>query len=671
MASDAVTPDEIREGLSAFFADVDPANLTSDEIKPEELSTASEFTAARQLDAADFIIDSMDVVDDVPVQQYSSGVTDAEGLASSPVTDISLDELQLVEPLAADTDLIDADYVSSLEDVFDAAAEPESSAEQVDADEDELDGQLDSASKQVDADEDELDGQLDSASEQVDADEDELDGQLDSASKQVDADEDELGGQLDSASKQVDVDEDELNGQLDSALESVADAETGFAVAGAEVGDVMTGSEDIRVDASDHQFSVEKSGADESEAVSVTDTSLDELQLVEPMAAESDLIDADYVSSLEDVFDAAAEPESSAEQVDADEDELDGQFDSAAEQAGADEDELNVQFDSAAEQAGADEDELNVQFDSAAEQADTDEDELDGRLDSASENGVDAEMGSMAEAGDYGVSTDSREEPVDNDMPAQENSSENVTATEITAASITVSARDVLHPAEPLAEESDLSDADYTSSLEDVVDEVPVDESSVESSDSDERRAQAESTLDDVATDGETDWQAANNEGGDRENASISSNDNQNDTPIDDLNLRDVVMKDGVDIDLLADDADSADAFDSTVDEQDFDGQGFVDAGTSTTDLDQSIQVVAGELQPVVNSALVVKQKSAEVADYYPVTDPLDSTQSDFDLDIPNAPTPGGFLRRWYIRGAAFLKRMWRRIRPPKTDARA
>ena len=104
MASDAVTPDEIREGLSAFFADVDPANLTSDEIKPEELSTASEFTAARQLDAADFIIDSMDVVDDVPVQQYSSGVTDAEGLASSPVTDISLDELQLVEPLAADTD---------------------------------------------------------------------------------------------------------------------------------------------------------------------------------------------------------------------------------------------------------------------------------------------------------------------------------------------------------------------------------------------------------------------------------------------------------------------------------------------------------------------------------------------------------------------------------------
>ena len=634
MASDAVTPDEIREGLSAFFADVDPANLTSDEIKPEELSTASEFTAARQLDAADFIIDSMDVVDDVPVQQYSSGVTDAEGLASSPVTDISLDELQLVEPLAADTDLIDADYVSSLEDVFDAAAEPESSAEQVDADEDELDGQLDSASKQVDADEDELDGQLDSASEQVDADEDELDGQLDSASKQVDADEDELGGQLDSASKQVDVDEDELNGQLDSALESVADAETGFAVAGAEVGDVMTGSEDIRVDASDHQFSVEKSGADESEAVSVTDTSLDELQLVEPMVAESDLIDADYESSLEDVFDAAAEPESSAEQVDADEDELDGQFDSAA------------------------------------EQADTDEDELDGRLDSASENGVDAEMGSMAEAGDYGVSTDSREEPVDNDMPAQENSSENVTATEITAASITVSARDVLHPAEPLAEESDLSDADYTSSLEDVVDEVPVHESSVESSDSDERRAQAESTLDGVAADGEADWQAADNEGGDRENANIRYNDNQNDTSIDDLNLRDVVMKDGVDIDLLADDADSADAFDSTVDEQDFDGQGFVDAGTSTTDLDQSIQVVAGELQPVVNSALVVKQKSAEVADYYPVTDPLDSTQSDFDLDIPNAPTPGGFLRRWYIRGAAFLKRMWRRIRRSKTDAR-
>ena len=616
MASDAVTPDEIREGLSAFFADVDPANLTSDEIKPEELSTASEFTAARQLDAADFIIDSMDVVDDVPVQQYSSGVTDAEGLASSPVTDISLDELQLVEPLAADTDLIDADYVSSLEDVFDAAAEPESSAEQVDADEDELDGQLDSASKQVDADEDELDGQLDSASEQVDADEDELDGQLDSASKQVDADEDELGGQLDSASKQVDVDEDELNGQLDSALESVADAETGFAVAGAEVGDVMTGSEDIRVDASDHQFSAEKSDADESEAVSVTDTSLDELQLVEPMAAESDLIDADYVSSLEDVFDAAAEPESSAEQADAD------------------------------------------------------EDELDGRLDSASENGVDAEMGSMAEAGDYSVSTDSREEPVDNDMPAQENSSENVTATEITAASITVSARDVLHPAEPLAEESDLSDADYTSSLEDVVDEVPVDESSVESSDSDERRAQAESTLDGVAADGEADWQAADNEGGDRENANIRYNDNQNDTPIDDLNLRDVVMKDGVDIDLLADDADSADAFDSTVDEQDFDGQGFVDAGTSTTDLDQSIQVVAGELQPVVNSALVVKQKSAEVADYYPVTDPLDSTQSDFDLDIPNAPTPGGFLRRWYIRGAAFLKRMWRRIRRSKTDAR-
>ena len=129
-------------------------------------------------------------------------------------------------------------------------------------------------------------------------------------------------------------------------------------------------------------------------------------------------------------------------------------------------------------------------------------------------------------------------------------------------------------------------------------------------------------------------------------------------------------MQDGVDIDLFADDADLADAFDSTVDEQDFDGQGFVDAGTSTTDLDQSIQVVAGELQPVVNSALVVKQKSAEVADYYPVTDPLDSTQSDFDLDIPNAPTPGGFLRRWYIRGAAFLKRMWRRIRRSKTDAR-
>ena len=297
--------------------------------------------------------------------------------------------------------------------------------------------------------------------DRVDADEDELGGQLDSASKQVDADEDELGGQLDSASKRVDADEDELNGQLDSALESVADAETGFAVGGAEVGDVMTGSEDIRVDASDHQFSVEKSGADESEAVSVTDTSLDELQLVEPMAAESDLIDADYVSSLEDVFDAAAEPESSAEQ------------------------------------------------------ADTDEDELDGRLDSASENGVDAEMGSMAEAGDHSVSTDGMEELVDNDMPAQENPSENVTATEITAASITVSARDVLHPAEPLAEESNLSDADYTSSLEDVVDEVPVHESSVESSDSDERRAQAESTLDGVAADGEADWQAADNEGGD------------------------------------------------------------------------------------------------------------------------------------------------------------
>ena len=92
---------------------------------------------------------------------------------------------------------------------------------------------------------------------------------------------------------------------------------------------------------------------------------------------------------------------------------------------------------------------------------------------------------------------------------------------------------------------------------------------------------------------------------------------------------------------------------------------------SGTTDLDQSIQVVAGELQPVVNSALVVRQKVAEVAEYYPVTDSLDSTQSDFDLDIPNAPIPGGFIRRWYIRGAAFLKRMWRRIRPPKTDARA
>ena len=114
MASAAVTPDDIREGLSAFFADVDPASLTSDEIKPDELSTASEFTSARQLDAADFIIDSMDVVDDAPVQQNSSGVTDAEGLAASPVTDISLDELQLVEPLAADADLIDADYICLL-----------------------------------------------------------------------------------------------------------------------------------------------------------------------------------------------------------------------------------------------------------------------------------------------------------------------------------------------------------------------------------------------------------------------------------------------------------------------------------------------------------------------------------------------------------------------------
>ena len=64
MASAAVTPDEIRDGLSAFFADVDPATLTSDAIKPEELSTVSEFNSARQLDASDFVIDSMDVVDD-------------------------------------------------------------------------------------------------------------------------------------------------------------------------------------------------------------------------------------------------------------------------------------------------------------------------------------------------------------------------------------------------------------------------------------------------------------------------------------------------------------------------------------------------------------------------------------------------------------------------------
>ena len=460
MVSAAVTPDEIRDGLSAFFADVDPATLTSDAIKPEELSTVSEFNSARQLDASDFVIDSMDVVDDVPVQEISNAVSDAEGLDASPVADISLDELQLVEPLAG---------------------------------------------------------------------------------------------------------------------------------------------------------------------------------------AEKDLIDADYVSSLEDVFADAGIQESLAEQIDSDEDEFDGQVDSAA------------------------------------GQADSDDDKVDGQVDSASENVVNAEMESMAEADDYGVSPDGMEELVDDDMPAQENSSENVTASEITAASITVSARDVSQPAEPLADESDLSDADYTSSLEDVVDEVPVHESSVERSDSDDKQAQAESTLDGVAADGEADWQSADNEGGDRENANISYNDNdsQNDTPIEHLNLRDVVMNDGVDIDLFADDADSTDsadatdAFDSTVDEQGFDGQDFVDAGTGTTDLDQSIQVVAGELQPVVNSALVVRQKVAEVAEYYPVTDSLDSTQSDFDLDIPNAPIPGGFIRRWYIRGAAFLKRMWRRIRPPKTDARA
>ena len=579
MASTAVTPDEIREGLSAFFADVDPASLTSDEIKPEELSTASEFNSARQLDASDFIIDSMDVVDDVPARENSTAVSDADGLDASTVADISLDELQLVEPLTADTDLIDADYVSSLEDVFVESAGQESSAEQVDADEDGLSGQLDSDYASS------LEDVVDEVADQ------------ESAAEQADSDRDELDGQLDSMAVQVDADEDELSGQHDSALENIADAETVIAAAEEEVDGIKTSGEAALVEASDHEFSVDNSVAAESDAVSGIDTSLDELQLVEPMAAESDLIDANPLSPLGNVVDEVADQESLAEQADSDEDELDGQLDS-----------------------------------------------------------------------DY---VSSLEDVVDDDMSAQESSSENANATEITAASITVSARDVLQPTEPLADESELFDADYTASLEDVVDEVSIHESSAESTDSDDKQAHAESTSDGVAPTGEADWHTVDSEGGDSKNAY------DNDASVEDLNLRDVVMKEGVDIDLFADDADSSDssdstdAFDSTVDEQTLDGQDFVGAQATATGQDQSIQVIVGESQQVPGSALVAQQKSVELADYYPAVDSLDSTQSDFDLDIPNAPAPGGFIRRWYIRGAAFLKRMWRRIRRSKTDAQA
>ena len=579
MASTAVTPDEIREGLSAFFAGVDPASLTSDEIKPEELSTASEFNSARQLDASDFIIDSMDVVDDVPARGNSTAVSDADGLDASTVADISLDELQLVEPLTADTDLIDADYVSSLEDVFVESAGQESSAEQVDADEDGLSGQLDSDYASS------LEDVVDEVADQ------------ESAAEQADSDRDELDGQLDSMAVQVDADEDELSGQHDSALKNVADAETVIAAAEEEDDGIKTSGEAALVEASGHEFSVDNSVAAESDAVSGIDTSLDELQLVEPMAAESDLIDANPLSPLGNVVDEVADQESLAEQADSDEDELDGQLDS-----------------------------------------------------------------------DY---VSSLEDVVDDDMSAQESSSENANATEITAASITVSARDVLQPTEPLADESELFDADYTASLEDVVDEVSIHESSAESTDSDDKQAHAESTSDGVAPIGEADWHTVDSEGGDSKNA------NDSDASVEDLNLRDVVMKEGVDIDLFADDADSSDssdstdAFDSTVDEQTLDGQDFVGAQATATGQDQSIQVIVGESQQVPGSALVAQQKSVELADYYPAVDSLDSTQSDFDLDIPNAPAPGGFIRRWYIRGAAFLKRMWRRIRRSKTDAQA
>ena len=135
------------------------------------------------------------------------------------------------------------------------------------------------------------------------------------------------------------------------------------------------------------------------------------------------------------------------------------------------------------------------------------------------------------------------------------------------------------------------------------------------------------------------------------------------DAHAEDVNLNDVLIENGVDIDLFEDDAGAADAADATIAEHTVDGRAFADAGTIETDLDQSVQVIAGELQPVVSSALVVNQKTTEIAEYYPAIDSLDSTQSNFDLDIPNASAPGGFIRRWYIRGAAFVKRVWRRLR--------
>ena len=472
--------------------------------------------------------------------------------------------------------MIDADYVSSLEDVFVESAGQESSAEQVDADEDGLSGQLDSDYASS------LEDVVDEVADQ------------ESAAEQADSDIDELDGQLDSAAMQVDADEDELSGQHDSALKNVADAETVIAAAEEEDDGIKTSGEAALVEASDHEFSVDNSVAAESDAVSGIDTSLDELQLVEPMAAESDLIDANPLSPLGNVVDEVADQESLAEQADSDDDELDGQLDT-----------------------------------------------------------------------DY---VPSLEDVADDDISVQESSSENANATEITAASITVSARDVLQPTEPLVDESELFDADYTASLEDVVDEVFIHESSAEITDSDDKQAHAESTSDGVAPIGEADWHTVDSEGGDSKNA------NDSDASVEDLNLRDVVMKEGVDIDLFADSSDSSDstdAFDSTVDEQTLDGQDFVGAQATATGQDQSIQVIVGESQQVPGSALVAQQKSVELADYYPAVDSLDSTQSDFDLDIPNAPAPGGFIRRWYIRGAAFLKRMWRRIRRSKTDAQA
>jgi len=120
-------------------------------------------------------------------------------------------------------------------------------------------------------------------------------------------------------------------------------------------------------------------------------------------------------------------------------------------------------------------------------------------------------------------------------------------------------------------------------------------------------------------------------------------------------------LNDEVDIDLVGESIESPDldidmsvADDSTVGE------------IYEIDVESAASEQVSDVEPITNTASVVYRGAAEIVEHPTTIDSLDSTQS--GLDIPYPTNPGGFFRRWYIRGAAYLKRVWRRIRRTKSS---